>query len=188
MSFVSFIESAITWLLWSGLGLGALTLISFLFGWGFKFRLTGATIFTLLLSGSCWAFLVSYTPPFKVDGALYTPVVYDNGNDLVVAQASLDFPSGAIEPTLKQIAGNLKGGGRKGSNVNVRLRAIKEIDEGKSKPVILGQITRDVKQNITFDLEVNSLSLNDNNNSDLEIDSAGIDDNDFNLKRNQLND
>ena len=152
MPLLEIVESSISWLFWIGLALGLLALLSFLFNWSIKFRLTGATIFTLLLSGSCWAFLISYTPPFKVEGATYAPVVYDNGNDLVVAQASNDFPYESVEPTLKQIAGNLKGGGRKGSNVNVRLRRVESFKEGIDKPIILGEVTRDIQNSITLDV------------------------------------
>ena len=47
-----------------------------------------------------------------IEGAKYAPVVFDNGKDLVVIQASDDFPQEAINPTLQQVAGNLKGSGR----------------------------------------------------------------------------
>ena len=174
MTIVQIIESSISWLAWAGLGLGVITIISFLFKWGIKFRLTGATIFTLLLAGSCWAFVGSYTPPFRVAGALYAPVVYDNGNDLVIAQAADDFPEESIEPSLKQIAGNLKGGGRKGGDVHVRLRKVQNIKDGLDQPIILGEVVRDLKQNITFRINIEKTKLNDNdsrsNNTNMSLD------------------
>ena len=153
MSIIELIKTSQSWLAWTGLGLGVLTILSFLFKWGIRFRLTGATIFTLLLSGSCWAFAISYSPPFNVNGAIYAPIVYDNGNDLVIAQASEDFPNNSIEPSLEQIAGNLKGGGRKGQNVNVRLRKVVASGKGIDKPVILGEVTRDIKQGVTVSVQ-----------------------------------
>ncbi|WP_332299710.1 Ycf51 family protein [Prochlorococcus marinus] len=150
MSISQFLQEVTTWLAWSGLGLGILTIIAFLIKWGAKFRLVGATIFTLLLSGSCWAFQQSYTPPVTVEGAMSIPVVYDNGGDLVVAQATEDFPKEAIKPTLEQIAGNLKGGGRNGSNVTVRIRKLEAKGEGLSQPVILGEVTRDSFNNVSI--------------------------------------
>ncbi len=149
MSISQFLQQAATWLAWSGLGLGFITIISFLFNWGVKFRLVGAAIFTLLLSGSCWAFQESYTPPVTIEGAMYTPVVYDNGGNLIVAQAPEDFPSEAIEPSLKQIAGNLKGGGRNGAKVAVRIRKIEDIRPGVSTPIVLGEAIRDPLTNTT---------------------------------------
>jgi len=150
MSISQVLEQATAWLGWAGLGLAVITIISFIFNLGFKFRLVGATIFTLLLSASCWAFGESYRPPFKVEGAEYAPVVYDNGIDLVVAQAPEGFPNEAIQPTLEQIAGNLKGMGRNRTIVNVRIRKLEPAGEGISKPIILGEAIRDVNKNKTI--------------------------------------
>ena len=63
MSMSEVIQDVTRWLAWGGSGLGVLTILAYLFNWGIKFRLTGTTIFTLLLSASCWAFEQSYTPP-----------------------------------------------------------------------------------------------------------------------------
>ena len=157
MSISQTLEVITTWLAWSGLALGILTTIFFIFNWGGKYRLVGTTIFTLLLSASCWAFNESYRPPFNVEGSKYAPVVYDNGFDLVVAQAPQDFPEEAIEPTLQQIAGNLKGAGRNRSLVHVRIRKLQNVGEGLSKPVILGEVIRDVYKGTTSSLqELNS--------------------------------
>ena len=91
--------SAVPWLAWGGLGLGLLTVVAFLAGWGLRFRLVGVSSFTLLLAASCWAFAVSYTPPVVVEGAIRVPVVFDNGNDLVVAQAPADLDSATVAAT-----------------------------------------------------------------------------------------
>ena len=162
MSMSEVIQDVTKWLAWGGSGLGILTVLAYLFKWGIKFRLTGATIFTLLLSASCWAFEQSYTPPFNVEGYKYAPIVYDNGFDLVVAQASKDFPKEAIKPTLLQIAGNLKGGGRNGAQVKVRLRKIVPAGDGISKPIILGEIINDLKESKIIELPDRNYSLSEN--------------------------
>ena len=189
MSISKTLIDASIWLGWSGLFLTVLTLLFFIFNWGGKFRLIGATIFTFLLSISCWAFTESYRPPFSVDGAIYAPVVYDNGADLVVAQASKDFPEEAIGPTLEQIAGNLKGGGANRSIVNVRLRKLEPIKEGVSKPVILGEVLRDVIRNETLPLpqsapqiESNALEIIENQKEENIIQSANM----IGIKENEL--
>ncbi len=151
MSIENFLQESVGWLSWAGLVLIALTLIGFIFNWGIKFRLVGVTVFTLLLAGSSWAFSASYTPPVVIEGAKYAPIVYDNGYDLLVAQALDDFPEEAINPTLQQIAGNIKGGGRNGALVHVRLRKLESGGDGVSKPKILGEVIRDTGQNITID-------------------------------------
>ena len=153
MTLSELITQSSSWFAWGGAALGVMTLISFIIGWGAKFRLVGATVFTLLLSASTWAFSASYTPPFVAQGAKYAPVVFDNGYDLVVAQAPEDFPEEAIQPTLEQIAGNLKGGGRNKAMVHIRIRKIDTTGEGISKPIILGEVIRDIQQGVTKPLK-----------------------------------
>ena len=124
-----------------------ITLIAFFFNFQFKFRITGATIFSLLLSLSSWAFIQSYTDNIKVDGAKYVPIVYDNGFDLIITKAENDFPAEAIEPTLKQLSENLKRGSRSGSKVKIKLRKLERISGSVSKPIIIGEIEKSFKMN-----------------------------------------
>ena len=139
MNLPQLIQSSTGWLAWSGLAFGVLTAVAFLAKWGLRFRLVGVTSFTLLLAVSSWAFTVSYTPPVVIEGALRAPVVFDNGNDLVVAQAPDGIETSAVEPTLAQLAGNLRPGGRSSDVVVIRLRQLKAVGEGISEPVVLGQ-------------------------------------------------
>ena len=48
-----------------------------------------------------------------------------------------------------QIAENLKGGGRNGVKINVRIRKIEDQSPGISTPIILGEATRDSLTNPT---------------------------------------
>lgn len=133
------LDRAIGWLAWSGLALALLTLVAFAGRWGVRFRLVGVTSFTLLLSVSCWAFDISYHPPVLVEGAMRAPVVFDNGDDLVVAQAQTGIRAEAVAPTLAQLAANLRTGGRGSQEVTVRLRQLESGPEGSSIPVVLGE-------------------------------------------------
>ncbi len=153
MELSKLLEQAISWFAWLGLALFLLTLISFLIKWGIRFRLVGATVFSFLLSASLWAFTASYAPPVVVDGAKYVPIVYDNGYDLVVAQAQQDFPNDAIKPSLEQIAGNLKGGGRNGALVHVRIRKLENLGGNVSQPIIVGEVIRDIDQGKTVEVK-----------------------------------
>ena len=139
MNLPQLIQSSTGWLAWSGLAFGVLTAVAFLAKWGLRFRLVGVTSFTLLLAVSSWAFTVSYTPPVVIEGALRAPVVFDNGNDLVVAQAPDGIENSSVEPTLAQLAGNLRPGGRSSDVVVIRLRQLKAVGESISEPVVLGQ-------------------------------------------------
>tara|TARA_Y100001968_G_C19018936_1_gene554180 strand:+ start:203 stop:658 length:456 start_codon:yes stop_codon:yes gene_type:complete len=146
MTLIPFLKVSTQWLAWLGIGLSLITIISFIFGWGVKYRLIGTTVFTFLLSGSCLAFSFSYEPNSIIEGAKYAPIVYDNGYDLVVAQASDTFPEDAVQPTLRQIAENIKGGVRNGAIVHVRLRQIDRVANGISSPKILGEVLRDTSK------------------------------------------
>ena len=119
-----------------------ITLITFFFNFPLKFRLTGATIFSFLLSIFSWAFLQSYSENIKVEGAVYLPIVYDNGSDLIITKADQDLPIESIEPTLEQISSNLKKGSRSGRKVKIRIRRLEKISEGVSKPIVIGEVEK----------------------------------------------
>ena len=119
-----------------------ITLISFFFSFPLKFRLTGATIFSFLLSIFSWAFLQSYSENIKIEGAVYLPTVYDNGSDLIITKADQDLPIESIKPTLEQISSNLKKGSRSGRKVKIRIRGLEKISEGISKPIVIGEIEK----------------------------------------------
>ena len=148
MNLIQLLEKSTIWFTWGGIALTFLTIIAFLARWGIKFRLIGTTVFTLLLAASTWVFSESYTPPIVKEGAKYAPIVYDNGSNLVVAQVPNDFPNESIQPTLDQIAANLKGGSRNKTTVRVRMRTLQPIEEGITQPIILGEVTRDLREKV----------------------------------------
>ena len=123
------------------------TVIAFIFNFVFKFRIIGATIFSLLLSLSSWAFIQSYSKNVVIEGSKYIPIVYDNGFDLIIAKAEDDFPEESIAPTLEQLSENLRKGSRSGANVKIKIRKLEKISEGVSKPVIIGKIQKNVTMN-----------------------------------------
>ena len=125
-----------------GIILFFITLITFFLNFKIKFRLTGATIFSFLLSLFSWAFLQSYIENVKVDGAVYAPIVYDNGTNLIIAKAKKDFPKISVMPTLEQISLNLKRGSRSGQKVKIKIRSLEKVSEDISKPIILGEIEK----------------------------------------------
>ena len=77
-----------------------------------------------------------------VDGAVRAPIVFDNGNDLVVAQVPVDLAPSTVEATLEQLEGNLRGSGRSSRTVLVRLRGIQAEGDGLARPVILGEVSK----------------------------------------------
>ncbi len=125
-----------------GIILSFITVITFYFNFKIKFRLTGATIFSFLLSLFSWAFLQSYIENVQVEGAVYAPIVYDNGTNLIIAKASNDFKQISVKPTLEQLSLNLKKGSRSGQTVKIKLRSLEKISEDISKPIILGEVDK----------------------------------------------
>ena len=123
------------------------TVTAFIFNFGFKYRIIGATIFSFLLSLSSWAFIQSYSEKVTIEGSRFLPIVYDNGFDLIIAKAEDDFPDDAIQPTLMQLSKNLRKGSRSGANVKIKIRKLEKVSNNVSKPVIIGEIEKTVKMN-----------------------------------------
>ncbi len=147
MSFFELLENTPRIFAFIGIFLFLGTLLAFIFNFGFKFRIIGATIFALLLSLSSWSFIQSYSQKVPIEGARYIPIVYDNGFDLIIAKADNEFPEEAIKPTLEQLSENLRKGSRSGANVKIKIRKLEKITNGVSKPVIIGEIEKTVKMN-----------------------------------------
>ena len=147
MSFFELLENTPRIFGFLGVFLLCVTLIAFIFNFGFKFRIIGATIFSILLSLSSWAFIQSYTETVVIEDAKYVPIVYDNGFDLIIAKAENDFPEESIKPTLEQLAENLRKGSRSGANVKIKIRKLEKISDGISKPVVIGEVQKNVKMN-----------------------------------------
>ena len=84
----------------------------------------------------------SYIENVQVEGAVYAPIVYDNGTNLIIAKASNDFKQISVKPTLEQLSLNLKKGSRSGQTVKIKLRSLEKISEDISKPIILGEVDK----------------------------------------------
>ena len=147
MSFCELLENTPKIFGFLGIFLLLITIVAFIFNFSFKFRIIGATIFSLLLSISSWAFMQSYTEKVIIEGARYVPIVYDNGFDLVIAKAEDDFPEEAIKPTLQQLSDNLRKGSRSGANVKIKLRKLEKISDEISKPVVIGETEKIISMN-----------------------------------------
>ena len=130
-----------------GIFLLSVSFVAFIFNFSFKFRIIGATIFSLLLSLSSWAFIQSYSEKIVIEGAKYLPIVYDNGFDLIIAKAEDDFQEKSIAPTLEQLSENLRKGSRSGANVKIKIRKLEKISDDVSRPVVIGEVQKNVKMN-----------------------------------------
>ena len=147
MSFFELLENTPKIFGFIGIFLFICTIVAFIFNFDFKFRIVGATIFSLLLSLSSWAFIQSYTEKVVIENAKYVPIVYDNGFDLIIAKADNNFPEESLEPTLEQLSENLMKGSRSGANLRIKIRKLEKIADDVSKPVVIGEIQKKVKMN-----------------------------------------
>ena len=147
MSFFELLENTPKIFGYIGIFLLMGSIVAFIFRFSFKFRIVGATIFSFLLSLSSWAFIQSYTENVQIEGAKYVPIVYDNGFDLIIAKAEDNFPEESIKPTLEQLSENLRKGSRSGANVKIKIRKLEKISDDISKPVIIGEVQKNVKMN-----------------------------------------
>ncbi|RMF26325.1 MAG: hypothetical protein D6756_03940 [Cyanobacteria bacterium J083] len=139
-----------TYTKWSGiltLFFLVLTLISFGFKWGFRFRLVGVTSFMGVLTAGFFALNLGLLVPTKIPGAERYALVYDNG----ATQAVITLPpekvsQEVIEPTLLQAASDLYSYGRSGvggeNQLTIRLRTVTHPQPGLSEIVYLGEIKR----------------------------------------------
>lgn len=138
------------------------TIVSFILGWGFRFRFVGVTSFMGLLTVGTFALGLSFFPKVEIPGAVRYTLIYDNGaNQAVVAVAS-DIEESAIEPTLLQAASDLYSYGRTGTNGNnqftVKLRTVLHPQEGISQPLFLGEAKRALITNGDEDIQINIFS------------------------------
>ena len=63
----------------------------------------------------------------------------------------------------------MKGGGRNGSQVKVRLRKIESAGDGISKPIILGELINDLKESKIIELPDRNYSASEYLSNDADI-------------------
>ena len=136
----------ITYSIWSGymtIALFILTLIAWIAGWGFKFRLFGAASFMGVVTASIFALSLGLFTHTTIPGAARYSLVYDNGYNKAVIVVPPDIDQSAIAPTLRQAVADLSTYGRTGSNGNnqftVAIRTVLHPQDTISIPLYLGQ-------------------------------------------------
>jgi len=139
----------LTYSIWSGyltIALFLLTLIAWIAGWGFKFRLIGATSFMGVITASIFALGLGLFSHTTISGAARYSLVYDNGFNKAVIVVPPDIDQSAIAPTLRQAVADLSTYGRTGSNGNdqftIALRTVLHPQDTISIPLYLGQAKR----------------------------------------------
>ena len=151
----------ITYSIWSGyltIALFLLTLIAWIAGWGFKFRLVGATSFMGVITASIFALSLGLFTHTTIPGAARYSLVYDNGSNKAVIVVPPDIEKSAIAPTLRQAVADLSTYGRTGTNGNdqfsVAIRTVLHPQDTISIPLYLGQAKRSFSTGNNEDLTI----------------------------------
>ena len=152
-----------TYGVWTGyttIGLFFLTIIAFIAGWSFRFRLIGVTSFLTVLTAGIFSLYLGLFTHTVVPGAARYSLIYDNGANKAVVAVSPEIAADAVEPTLLQAATDLNSYGRTGTNGNntfiINLRTVLHPEKGVSEPLFLGQAKR-------------SLGVRDQSNVEIEV-------------------
>ena len=133
------------WCGYATIGFFVLTVISFIFKWGFRFRLVGVTSFMGVVTASIFALGLSLFTSQQVEGALSYNLVYDNGANQTVITVPASINEEEIDATLKQAANNLFSPGRlsvSSDQLTIRMRSIFHVEEGISQPLYIGEVQR----------------------------------------------
>ncbi len=137
-----------TYTLWSIYGTIAflvLAIIGFIFKWGFRFRLVGATGFMAVLTVGLFALSLGLFNRIEIPNAVKFNLVYDNGANQAVITVPIDINETELKATLQQAANDLFSYGRTAMDGDDKLtiRARVQIHEkNKTIPLYLGQIKR----------------------------------------------
>ncbi|WP_036477575.1 Ycf51 family protein [Myxosarcina sp. GI1] len=156
-----------TYAQWSGILTIVFLLVTigaFIFGWGYRFRLVGATGFMGVLTAGVFTLGLSLTPKVEIPGAARYTLVYDNGSSLAVVAVPPKIEKSAIEPTLRQAAADLYSYGRTGAGGNnsllIELRTVIHPEPGVSVPLYLGSAERTLNSRTDDNIKIKSFAQN----------------------------
>lgn len=134
-----------------------LTVLAFLFKWGLRFRLFGATAFSTVLTVGFFGLNLGLFTHIEIPGAIRYTLVFDNAADNVVIAVPPDTTRSQVEATLRQAAIDITPYGRLGTQndlVAIRARTVIHPEPGVSIPLYLGQALKSATSRDSDDLSV----------------------------------
>ncbi|MGL5035096.1 MAG: Ycf51 family protein [Microcystaceae cyanobacterium] len=153
------------WSAYAAIAIFLLTIIAFIFKWGFRFRLVGITGFMGVLTIGLLGLSLGLFDRAEVAGSVPFTRVYDNGANQVVINVSPTITPTQLEATLLQAANTYRSYGRGsqgGDNkMTIRARTLIHPQPNLSKPLYLGQVRR-------------TLGVQKDDNIKVEIDKKAI--------------
>lgn len=145
---------------WSGIAtviLAIFTIITFIFKWGFRFRMVGVTSFMGVLTAGIFALGLGLFTRVEIPGSVRYSLVYDTGGNQTVIAVSPTITASELEATMRQAASDLFSFGRGGSGsgqMTIRVRTILHPQEGVSEPLYLGEVKRSLAQREDEKMEI----------------------------------
>ncbi|GDZ93948.1 hypothetical protein PA905_18980 [Planktothrix agardhii CCAP 1459/11A] len=147
---------------WIGIAtlvLAIITLFSFIFKWGIRFRLVGITAFTGVLTGGIFGLGLGLFHHVQIPGAARYTRVFDDGSRQIVIAVAPNITKTQLDATLRQAASDLYSSGRGGqfqAPLLIRARTIVHPDANVSQPLYLGQVKRSVieQQEDNLDIQI----------------------------------
>lgn len=136
---------------WSGIatiGFFLLTILGFIFKWGFRFRLVGVTSFMGVITAGLFGLSLGLFTRTEIPGSVPYSLVYDNGSNQTVIVVSPSITKSELEATMEQAAANLYSPGRFGvqNQLTIKVRTIIHPEAGVSEPLYLGEVKRSLSQ------------------------------------------
>lgn len=133
---------------WAGIltvALAILTVIAFIFKWGFRFRLVGVTSFMGVIAASIFGLGLGLFSRTEIPGAVRYSLVYDTGGAQTVVTVPPTITESELEATMRQAAADLYSPGRSGRGrdyLTIRVRTVVHPEPGLSQPLFLGEVRR----------------------------------------------
>lgn len=127
------------------LACAVLVILGFIFKWGIRFRLVGATGFLGVVSAGLFALSLVPITRTEIPDAVRFSRVFDSGVTQVVIALPPKITETELSATLRQAAGDLFSPGRLSrgeQQLTIRARTILHPEPGISEPLYLGQIKR----------------------------------------------
>jgi hypothetical protein len=125
-----------------------ITAVAFWQQWGWRFRMVGVTLFSVVLTVGLFALSLEPITRTSITGAVPYKVVYDRSSNQVVVAVRPTITASELEATLRQAGANLFSSGRSAqgqTQLIVRARTVVHPRPGLSKPIYLGQIKRSLR-------------------------------------------
>lgn len=123
--------------------LAGITVLAFLFKWGIRFRLVGATGFAIVLTVGILGLSFQPFSRTNIPGAVPYATVFDSGSDKIVITIPPTITETQLKATLQQAASNLLKPyrlGVPGQEPIIRARTILHDSPGVSRLLYVGQV------------------------------------------------